>query len=55
MNIEINKKLSIVIPTYNRASFLDYSLETHIPLAKEYNISIYIFDTIPGYRKSKFK
>jgi abequosyltransferase len=44
MNIEINKKLSIVIPTYNRASFLDYSLETHIPLAKEYNISIYIFD-----------
>jgi glycosyltransferase involved in cell wall biosynthesis len=36
--------LSIVIPTYNRASFLDYSLETHIPLAKEHNIPIYVSD-----------
>ncbi len=44
MNTEINNKLSIVIPTYNRASFLDYSLETHIPLAKEHNIPIYVSD-----------
>ena len=44
MNIEINNKLSIVIPTYNRASFLDYSLEIHIPLAKEHNIPIYVSD-----------
>ena len=44
MNIEINTKLSIVIPTHNRASFLDYSLETHIPLAKEHNIPIYVSD-----------
>jgi abequosyltransferase len=39
-----NDKLSIVIPTYNRDSFLDYSLETHIPLAKEFNIPIYVLD-----------
>ena len=39
-----NKLLSIVIPTYERAKFLDYCLETHIPLLSEYNIAIYIFD-----------
>jgi len=42
-----NKKstnLSIVIPTHNRADFLDYSLEVHIPLAKKYNVSIYVVD-----------
>jgi abequosyltransferase len=44
MNTKINNKLSIVIPTYNRASFLDYSLEIHIPLVKEYNIPIYVSD-----------
>lgn len=42
--MEINKKLSIVIPTYNRADFLDYSLEVHIPMLKEYGIEIAIFD-----------
>ena len=42
--MEINKKLSIVIPTYNRADFLDYSLEIHIPMLKEYGIEIAIFD-----------
>ena len=42
--MEINKKLSIVIPTYNRADFLDYSLEVHIPMLKEYGIEICIFD-----------
>ena len=40
----VDKQLSIVIPTYNRANFLDYSLETHIPLARRYSIQIYIFD-----------
>ena len=44
MNIEINNKLSIVIPTHNRAPFLDYSLEMHIPLVREYNIPIYVSD-----------
>ena len=42
--MEINKNLSIVIPTYNRADFLDYSLEVHIPMLKEYGIEIAIFD-----------
>lgn len=42
--MEANKQLSIVIPTYNRADFLDYSLEVHIPMVKEYNIEISIFD-----------
>ena len=44
MFMESNKQLSIVIPTYNRAAFLDYSLEVHIPLCKEHNIQIFIFD-----------
>jgi len=39
-----NPLLSITIPTYNRADFLDYSLEVHIPLVREYNIQIYISD-----------
>ena len=42
--MESNKQLSIVVPTYNRADFLDYSLEVHIPLIRKYNIQIYIFD-----------
>lgn len=42
--MEVNKQLSIVIPTYNRADFLDYSLEVHIPMIREYNIEICIFD-----------
>jgi glycosyltransferase involved in cell wall biosynthesis len=44
MKIVANNKLSIVIPTYNRDLFLDCSLETHIPLAKEFNIPVYVFD-----------
>jgi len=44
MNHQINKNLSIVIPSYNRSSILDKSLEIHIPLAKKYNIPIYISD-----------
>lgn len=39
-----NKLVSILIPTYNRADFLDYSLKIHIPLVKKYNIQICIFD-----------
>lgn len=39
-----NKQLSIVIPTYNRAEFLDYSLEVHIPICKEFNVQIFISD-----------
>ena len=42
--MEPNKQLAIVIPTYNRAEFLDYSLEVHIPICKYYNIQIFISD-----------
>ena len=42
--MEVNKILSIIIPTYNRANFLNYCLEVHIPLAKEYNIQIFVCD-----------
>lgn len=39
-----NTLLSIVIPTYNRAEFLDYSLEVHIPICREFNVQIFISD-----------
>ena len=39
-----NPHLSIVIPTYNRADFLDYSLEVHIPLLEKHNIQIFVSD-----------
>ena len=39
-----NSHLSIVIPTYNRAKFLDYCLVIHIPLIKSHNIQIFISD-----------
>jgi len=42
--MQANPLLSIVIPTYNRAGFLDYCLEVHIPLAKAHNIQIFISD-----------
>ena len=42
--MEANQILSIVIPTYNRADFLDYCLEVHIPLAREHNIQIFVSD-----------
>lgn len=44
VNLEPNKQLSIVIPTYNRADFLDYSLEVHIPLLEKHNIQIFVSD-----------
>lgn len=42
--MESNKLLAIVIPTYNRADFLDYNLKNHIPILKEHNIQIFISD-----------
>lgn len=39
-----NTCLSIVIPTYNRADFLDYSLEVHIQLVEKHNIQIFVSD-----------
>ena len=42
--MQANPFLSIVIPTYNRADFLDYCLEVHIPLVKAHNIQIFISD-----------
>lgn len=39
-----NPLLSITIPTYNRADFLDFCLEVHIPLARIHNIQIFISD-----------
>lgn len=44
MALKPNPRLSIVIPTYNRSDFLDYSLECHVPLAKAHNIQIFISD-----------
>jgi len=42
--MQANPLLSIVIPTYNRADFLDYCLKVHIPLAKAHNIKIFVSD-----------
>lgn len=39
-----NKLFSILIPTYNRADFLDYSLSVHVPLVREHNVQVFIFD-----------
>lgn len=39
-----NSILSIAIPSYNRADFLDHSLSIHVPLAKQHGIQIYISD-----------
>ena len=42
--MQANPLLSIVIPTYNRAVFLNHSLEVHIPLARAHNIQLFISD-----------
>jgi abequosyltransferase len=42
--LQANQLLSIVIPTYNRAEFLDHCLKFHIPLAREHNIQLFISD-----------
>lgn len=39
-----SRKLSIVIPTYNRAEFLDFSLSVHVPLAREHGVEIFVSD-----------
>lgn len=39
-----NALLSIVIPTYNRARFLDKCLDIQIPIARKHGIAIYISD-----------
>lgn len=44
MSTQANSKLSIVIPTFNRAEFLDYSLGIHVPLVRRYGIQIFISD-----------
>jgi abequosyltransferase len=36
--------LSIVIPTYNNAKFLDYLLELQLPILEKYKIKLYICD-----------
>ena len=37
-----NPALSIVIPSYNRADFLDRSLSVHVPMAQRHNVQIFI-------------
>ena len=44
MREKANNLISITIPTYNRAHFLDVCLEFHIPLASKHNIKIFISD-----------
>ena len=39
-----NPKLSIVIPTYNRADFLDVCLGIYISIVMAYNVQIYVSD-----------
>ena len=40
----MNTNLSITIPTFNRAKFLDYSLSINVPLARKFDVPIYISD-----------
>lgn len=44
MKENANNLISITIPTYNRAPFLDACLEYHIPLARMHNVKIFISD-----------
>ncbi len=44
MKKNANNLISITIPTYNRAPFLDACLEHHIPLARKHNVKIFISD-----------
>ena len=37
-------QIAIVIPTFNRADALDYSLKVHIPLLRDYGIGLHVFD-----------
>ena len=40
----LNSKFSIVIPTYNRAKFLDSCLESVVHAVKEHGVAIYVSD-----------
>lgn len=42
--MDLNKTLSLAIPTYNRSELLDCCLSEHIEIVKKYNIKIYISD-----------
>lgn len=44
MREKANNLISITIPTFNRAPFLDACLEYHIPLARKHNVKISISD-----------
>lgn len=44
MSLQPNPLLSIALPTYNRADFLDCSLAEHIPVLRQHNIQIFISD-----------
>lgn len=44
MSLQPNPLLSIALPTYNRADFLDSSLAVHIPILKKHNIQVFISD-----------
>ncbi|WP_259699727.1 glycosyltransferase family 2 protein [Pseudomonas protegens] len=37
-------KLSIVIPTYNRANFLEHLLESHMPMLEKHQVKVFISD-----------
>jgi len=38
----VNSRLSIAVPTYNRAGILDFFLEIYVPLMRKHSIAIYI-------------
>lgn len=40
----MNPLLAVCVPTINRADFLDFFLETHVPIMREHDIPIYISD-----------
>lgn len=42
--LDINNTLSLVIPTYNRARFIDVSLQRHLPILHQYHIDVYVVD-----------
>lgn len=39
-----NKKISVVIPTYNRGDLLDILLRVHIPMFREFGVGVHISD-----------
>jgi len=38
----VNPRLSIAVPTYNRAETLDLFLKTYVPMVREHDVAIYI-------------